>query len=116
MRAVAVALATVGIVGLCPVQASAAPHWVKWHERLWLDANSVSREGPFATFDTIQGDGDPVMLARDKDLHLKNRFNCVARTHSVYAPTLDLWLDEGNKWDPGDETIFKLVCKRNLKD
>jgi hypothetical protein len=115
MREVAVALATISIVGLCSVQAYAAPRWVKWQEELWLDMNSVSREGPLATFDTIQGKGDPVEIARDPDLHLRNRINCVARTHSVYSPILDLWSAESDKWEPGDERIFKLVCNRDLK-
>lgn len=117
MRNIAVAVAAASLVGLCTVHASAAAHWVKWHDeptvKMWLDLNSVSRQGDVVTYDVIQGEGDPAEVARDPDLHLKNRINCVRRTHDVYSAVLDAWSGEGPALDNAeDRRVFALVCKR----
>ena len=116
MRDVAIALAAASIIALCSVAASAAPHWVQWREGFWLDMNSLMREGAAMAFDVIQGDGDPVAIARNPDLHQKNLINCATRSHNVYSPIMNIWTGWGNKWDHEDEALYKLVCKRNLKD
>lgn len=115
MRNIAIALAAVSIVGLHSVQGFAASHWVEWRKGFWMDINSLTREGPTVTFDVIQGEGDPVKIASNPDLHTKNRVNCVTQTHNVYSSIMDLWSGEGNVWDHEDERLFKIACNRDLK-